>query len=69
MQQELPQPTKPRPYKRSPLLIAAYATFIAALVNFVLGTGMYWIVGSAGVAVLLALAEIVVQVRGGGSSA
>lgn len=66
--QELPKPTAPRPYKRSPLLIGAYASFIAALFNFVMGTGMYWIVGSAGLAVLLALADIVVRVRNRGAS-
>ena len=58
-----PPATKRRPYTRSPLLIAAYGSFVAAIVNLILGTGMYWIVGSAGLAVLLSLAEIVVQVR------
>ena len=57
----LPQ-TKPRPaYKRSPLLIAAYGTLAAAIVNLILGTGLYLIAGSAGLAVLLGLAEIIVQ--------
>ena len=60
---EIPTESKIVPYKRTPLLIAAYCVFAAALVNFILGTGMVLIVGSAGLAVLLALAEIVVQVR------
>ena len=67
--QELPQAVTPRPYKRSPLLVAAYATLIAAIINLVLGTGMYLIVGSAGLAVLLGLAEIIVQVRRRSASA
>lgn len=65
----LPQ-TSPRPaYKRSPLLIAAYGTLAAAIVNLILGTGLYLIAGSAGLAVLLGLAEIIVQVRRRSASA
>ena len=68
--QELSQATKPRPpYKRSPLLVAAYGTLIAAIVNLVLGTRMFLIVGSASLAVLLGLAEIIVQVRRRSASA
>ncbi len=67
--QDVPLEAKIRPYKRSPLLIAAYCVFCVAIVNFVLGTGMYLIVGSSGLAVVLALAEIIVQVRRRGASA
>jgi hypothetical protein len=67
--QELPQAIKSRPYKRSPLLVAAYCTLTGAIINLILGTGMYWIAGSAGLAVLLGLAEIVVQVRRRSASA
>lgn len=55
--------SKTKPYKRTPLLIAAYCACAAALINVVLGTGVVLTVGSAGLAVLLALAEIVIQVR------
>ena len=65
----LPQ-AKPRPtYKRSPLLIAAYGTLAAAIVNLILGTGLYLIAGSAGLAVLLGLAEIILHVRRRSASA
>jgi len=65
----LPQ-ASPRPaYKRSPLLIAAYGTLAAAIVNLILGTGLYLIAGSAGLAVVLGLAEIIVQVRRRSASA
>ena len=67
--QDLPADSKIKPYKRTPLLIAAYCVFTAVLVNLILGTGMILIAGSAGLAVLLALAEIVVQVRRRGASA
>jgi len=60
---DLPQPARARPYKRTPLLIAAYATLSAALINLILGAGMFWIAGSAGLAVVLGATEIVVQVR------
>ena len=55
--------------KRSPLLVAAYGTLIATIISFVLGTGMYLIVGSATLAVLLGVAEIIVQVRRRSASA
>jgi uncharacterized membrane protein len=60
---EIPTKSRIKPYKRTPLLIAAYCVFVVALVNFILGTGMVLIVGFAGLAVILALAEIIVQVR------
>jgi len=60
---------KPPPYKRSPLLVAAYGTLAAAIINLILRSGVYWIVGSAGLAVLLGLAEIIVQIRRGSASA
>lgn len=64
---ELPHP-KPRPYKRSPLLILAYGALTAAIVNLILRSGMFWIAGSAGLAVLFAVAEIIFQVRQRGAS-
>ena len=66
---EIPQPVASRPYKRSPLLIAAYGTLTAAIVNLILGSGMFWIAGSAALAVLLGLAEIIVQVKRRSASA
>ncbi len=60
---------KPRPYKRSPLVILAYGALTAAIVNFVLGTGLYWIARSAELAVVFAIAEIILQVRNSGVSA
>ena len=64
---QLPHP-KPRPYKRSPLLILAYGALTAAIVNLILRSGMFWIAGSAGLAVLFAGAEIMLQVRRRGAS-
>jgi hypothetical protein len=64
---QLPHP-KPRPYKRSPLLILAYGALTAAIVNLILRSGMFWIAGSAGLAVLFAVAEIMLQVRRRGAS-
>jgi len=64
---ELRHPT-PRPYKRSPLLILAYGALTAAIVNLILRSGMFWIAGSAGLAVLFAVAEIILQVRQRGAS-
>ncbi len=64
---ELPH-RKPRPYKRSPLLILAYGALTAAIVNLILRSGMFWIAGSAGLAVLFAVAEIMLQVRRRGAS-
>jgi hypothetical protein len=54
---------KQQPYRRSALLIAAYSAIGAALLNLILGTGLYLIVGSAALAVVLALAAIVVRLR------
>ena len=67
--QPLPGPREPRPYKRSPLVILAYGALLSAVVNLFLRTGMLWIAGSAGLAVLFAVAEIIVQVRNRGASA
>ena len=66
---ELPQPKEPRPYKRSPLVIFAYGALASALINAILGSGVYWTAGSACIAVLLATAEIILQVRNRGASA
>ena len=66
---ELPHAATPRPYKRSPLLILAYGALTAAILNLILRTGLFWIAGSAGLAVLFALAEIVIRVRRLGASA
>jgi hypothetical protein len=49
------------PYKRSPLLVAAYCTLAFSIVLVFLGAGMYGTVGTAGIAVVLALGEVVVQ--------
>jgi hypothetical protein len=59
----LPPPTNPRPYTRTPLLLMAYGALGAAILNLIVGSGMLWIAGSAGLAVVLGLIEIVVQVR------
>jgi hypothetical protein len=59
-QQEAP---KGQPYRRSPLLVAAYATLGGAIALMLLGSGVLWTVGTASMAVLLAIGEIVVQVR------
>jgi hypothetical protein len=59
----VPTESRIKPYKRTPLLIAAYCVFAVALVDLMLGTGMVLIADSAGLAVILALAEIIVQVR------
>ena len=48
---------------RSPILIAAYCTIGVALILLVLGAGMFWTLGTAGLAVLLALAEVYIQLR------
>jgi len=57
--------TEPRRqrYTRSPLLILAYGALGATFVNLVLRSGLIWTAGSAVLAVALAVAEIVVQVR------
>jgi len=65
--EQLQQPIEVRPYTRSPLLLAAYGAILAALVNLVLGSGLIWTGGSAALAVLLALAAILVQIRRAGA--
>jgi hypothetical protein len=54
---------KGQAYRRSPLLVAAYATLGGAVALMLLGSGLFWTVGTATMAVLLAIGEIVVQVR------
>ena len=63
------QTTKVRPYQRSPLLVAAYCTLMFAIILMVLGSGVFWTVGTASMAVLLAIGEIVVQRRRRSTSA
>ena len=60
---ELPQASTRQPYRRSPLLIAAYGAIGATLVNLVLGTGLFLMVGSAALAVVLGSAAVVVRLR------
>jgi hypothetical protein len=50
-------------HNRSPLLIAAYCMMGVALILLVLRAGMFWTLTSAGLAVLLAVAEVYTQVR------
>ena len=57
------------PRKRSPILIIAYGALIAAIVNLFLRAGMIWTATAAGIAVVLGIVEIVLQVRGRGASA
>lgn len=47
----------------------AYAAITATIVNVVFRTGLVWIAASAGLAVLLGLAEIVIQIKNRGTSA
>ena len=61
--QHLPAVPNPRPYTRSPLLIIAYGAICSALLNLIFATGFIWIAGSAALAILLGLVEIVIQVR------
>jgi hypothetical protein len=49
--------------KRSPLLIAAYCTIGVALISLLLGGGAVWVLGSVGMAVLLAFGELLLQLR------
>ena len=51
------------PYRRSPLLIAAYGTLALAIALLLLGSGLIWSGGAAGLAIALALGEIVAQLR------
>lgn len=60
---DLPHATGRKQRKRSPLVIAAYCTLGVALISLVLGGGAFWVLGSAGMAVLLALAELFLQLR------
>jgi len=57
------------PRKRSPILIIAYGALIAAIVNLFLRAGMIWTATAAGIAVVLGVVEIVLQVRSRGASA
>jgi hypothetical protein len=63
-----PKTAERPPYRRSVLVILAYGAITAAIVNSLLGSGMMWTAGSAGIAVLLALADIIMQIRGRGPS-
>ena len=45
------------------LLIAAYGAMGVAFILLLLGAGMFWTLSSAGVAVLLALADFYMQLR------
>ena len=60
---------KPRIHRRSRLLIAAYCALGGAIAGMLLGWGIDWTVGTALMAVLLAVGEIVVQVRSRSTSA
>ena len=60
---DFPPPTKRRRHGRSLLLIAAYGAMGVAFILLLLGAGMFWTLSSAGVAVLLALAEVYTQLR------
>jgi hypothetical protein len=60
---ELPHSTERKGHKRSPLLIAAYCAMGFSLILLVLGGGMFWILGTVAMAVLLALADLFVQLR------
>lgn len=60
---EFPPPTKRRRHGRSWLLIAAYGAMGVAFLFLVLGAGIFWTLSSAGMAVLLALAEVYMQLK------
>jgi hypothetical protein len=60
---DFPPPSKSGPYRRSPLVMAAYFMVGAAVLMLLLHAGMYWILSTAGMGVLLALGEILVQLR------
>lgn len=60
---ELLQATKSQRHRRSPLMVAAYCTLGVAIVLMLLGSGVYWTAGTVGIAFLLALGEMVVQLR------
>ncbi len=65
----LTKTTKAQPRRRSPLLVAAYCTLGFAILLMVSGSGLFWTVGAAAMAVLLAVGEIVVQRRRSSPSA
>lgn len=59
------RPTRERPpYRRSLLVILSYGAITAAIVNLLLRSGMIWTAGCAGIAIVLALADIIMQIRG-----
>ena len=60
---DLPSPIEPRPRKRSLFLIAAYCTMGGALFSLLLEAGAFWILANAGLAVLLALADLFMKFR------
>jgi hypothetical protein len=49
---------QPKPYIRSPLLLAAYCALVVAILFLVQGFGLYLMVGSSCLAILLALIEL-----------
>jgi hypothetical protein len=55
---EVPQP---KPYIRSPLLLAAYCALVVAILFLVQGSGLYLIVGASCLAIMLALIELGVR--------
>ncbi len=57
------RPSERRRPGRSPLLIGAYCAIGISLLLLLLGSGRLWVVGTAVMAVVLGLAEIVIQVR------
>ena len=60
---QLPQATKSQRHRRSPLMVAAYCMLVSAIVLMLLDSEVYWTAGTMGMAVLLALGELVVQLR------
>ena len=59
-----PTPERPPPpHRRSLLVILAYGAITAAIVNLLLRSGMIWTAGSTGIAIVLALADIIMQIR------
>jgi len=61
-------PRDPPPYRRSLLVILSYGAITAAIVNMLLRSGMIWTAGSAGIAIVLALTDIIMQIRGRSAS-
>jgi len=63
------RPTRERPpYRRSLLVILSYGAITVAIVNMLLRSGMIWTAGSAGIAIVLALTDIIMQIRGRSAS-